>query len=237
MPSIWDAAKQYLRDASPGGALSPEVSRQGLLDTAALSTAPVPLLGDALGLLADANRYATDPSSRTPGNFALSGLGLLPFVPGMTAVRAGISPDYTKWGVRASEARDMGEGSKMVEFLSADGRPIGNMVFRETPEQFIIDGLQGVRTRGSPDKGMASKAVKAAIEQAIPAGKSVLATNIGGAIPYWMGTMGFRRSGHNAVMDAEQLAKIKSGDITSVGWPHPRGYGDLFLERFGPMIP
>lgn len=87
MPSIWDAAKQYLRDASPGGALNPEVSRQGLLDTAALSTAPVPLLGDALGLLADANRYATDPSSRTPGNFALSGLGLLPFVPGMTSVK------------------------------------------------------------------------------------------------------------------------------------------------------
>ena len=85
-PSIWDAFKQYLGDAAPGGALNPEVSRQGLLDSAAIATTPVPLLGDAVGLLADANRYATDPSSRTPGNFALSGLGLLPFVPSMAGI-------------------------------------------------------------------------------------------------------------------------------------------------------
>jgi hypothetical protein len=45
----------------------------------------VPVLGDLLGLGADINRYATDPESRTAGNFALSGLGMLPFVPAMTA--------------------------------------------------------------------------------------------------------------------------------------------------------
>lgn len=88
MPSLADLirmGKQYVSDALPGGSLNSEVNRQGILDGAALSTTAVPVLGDLLGLGADLNRYATDPESRTAGNFALSGLGLLPFVPAMTA--------------------------------------------------------------------------------------------------------------------------------------------------------
>ena len=88
MPSLADLirmGKQYVSDALPGGTLNSEVNRQGILDGAALSTTAVPVLGDLLGLGADINRYATDPESRTAGNFALSGLGMLPFVPAMTA--------------------------------------------------------------------------------------------------------------------------------------------------------
>lgn len=58
-----------------------EVTPQGLLDTAALATSPVPILGDVLGLGADAYRFATDPESRNAPNYALAALGLLPFVP------------------------------------------------------------------------------------------------------------------------------------------------------------
>lgn len=54
---------------------------QGLLDGAAMATSPVPILGDLFGLGADAYRFATDPSSRTPGNYGLAAFGLLPFVP------------------------------------------------------------------------------------------------------------------------------------------------------------
>lgn len=78
-----EAMKQYVRDAMPGGALNPEVKPQDTLDAAALSLSPVPLVGDAAGLLADGYRYATDPSSRTPLNYGLSALGALPFVPSM----------------------------------------------------------------------------------------------------------------------------------------------------------
>ena len=56
---------------------------QGLLDNAALATSPVPILGDLMGLGADGYRFATDPSSRTPANFGLAALGLLPFVPSL----------------------------------------------------------------------------------------------------------------------------------------------------------
>lgn len=80
MPSLWDALRQYLRDAGPGGVLNPEVTPQGLLDTASLASAPVPIAGDIIGLLADANRMR-DPSERTATNFGLMALGALPLVP------------------------------------------------------------------------------------------------------------------------------------------------------------
>ncbi len=52
---------------------------------AALASSPIPGLGDVMGLAADAQMYATEPESRTLGNYGLSALGLLPFVPAMTA--------------------------------------------------------------------------------------------------------------------------------------------------------
>lgn len=79
-PRLLDALRQYLRDAAPGGALNPEVTGQGILDAGALATAPVPGVGDVVGLLADANRMR-DPNERTPMNMALMALGALPFVP------------------------------------------------------------------------------------------------------------------------------------------------------------
>ena len=82
MPSLWDALKQYLGDAAPGGALNPEVTPQGLLDTASLATSPVPVLGDMVGLLADVNRMR-DPTERTWQNVGLLALGAVPFVPPM----------------------------------------------------------------------------------------------------------------------------------------------------------
>lgn len=84
--SLLNAFKQYVRDAMPGGALNPEVTPQGLLDTAAIATTPVPIVGDAIGLLADAKRLKDKPQERTAGNIALAGLGALPFVPALVGL-------------------------------------------------------------------------------------------------------------------------------------------------------
>jgi hypothetical protein len=84
---LLNAFKQYVRDALPGGALNPEVTPQGLLDTAALGTAPVPIVGDVLGLLADGKRLRDNPEERTLGNYGLSALGLLPFMPSLGMIR------------------------------------------------------------------------------------------------------------------------------------------------------
>jgi hypothetical protein len=85
---LLNAFKQYVRDAMPGGALNPEVTPQGLLDSAALGTAPVPIVGDVLGLLADGKRLRDSPEERTLGNYGLSALGLLPFVPAMGTIKS-----------------------------------------------------------------------------------------------------------------------------------------------------
>ena len=69
-----------------------------LLTGASLATMPVPILGDVMGLAADARMYQTRPEERTLGNYALSALGVLPFVPSAAAVRAaaGISGEASK---------------------------------------------------------------------------------------------------------------------------------------------
>lgn len=58
---------------------------QDALNFGAGMFAMVPGIGDAMGLAADLNHYREDPSARTWGNFGLTGLGLLPLVPGMIA--------------------------------------------------------------------------------------------------------------------------------------------------------
>lgn len=55
------------------------------LEKAALATMPVPVLGDVLGAASDVAYMAANEEARTPLNFGLSALGLLPFLPGMTA--------------------------------------------------------------------------------------------------------------------------------------------------------
>lgn len=57
------------------------------LEKAALASMPVPVVGDILGLASDAAYLAANDEARTPLNFGLSALGLLPFLPGMTSVR------------------------------------------------------------------------------------------------------------------------------------------------------
>jgi len=72
------------RNKEPMNKLKP-FSLQDFLDMSALATSPVPVVGDVVGLGADAYRFGTDPSSRTPLNFGLAALGLIPFVPSMGA--------------------------------------------------------------------------------------------------------------------------------------------------------
>jgi len=78
-------------DASPGVVeiatkINEKLQKVSLIDRAALATAPIPIAGDIAGLIADLKRFADDPKQLTPVNMTLSGLGLLPFVPGTTVL-------------------------------------------------------------------------------------------------------------------------------------------------------
>lgn len=70
--------------ATHGAFGSPNPSLQTKLDAVALGTSLIPGIGDIAGVGADAYRYATDPESRTWKNAALTGIGMLPFIPGAT---------------------------------------------------------------------------------------------------------------------------------------------------------
>jgi hypothetical protein len=92
-PDAWDW--QQFADASPAGSVNApggisqpqerdRPQRLGKL-LAGASMLPGPS-GDLLGPLSDAYMYAMEPESRTPGNFALSALGALPFIPSLATV-------------------------------------------------------------------------------------------------------------------------------------------------------
>ena len=67
---------------SPQNTITPQP--QTLMDTAAMATSPIPVLGDLLGLGADANALRKDPSW---GNALAMALGALPFAPPAAAKR------------------------------------------------------------------------------------------------------------------------------------------------------
>lgn len=148
--NLLDAFKQYIRDAMPGGALNPEVTTQGVLDTAALGTAPVPILGDAIGLAADVRRLAKNPEERTPLNFTLAGLGALPFVPsglaGMFVGKGSKTWDAIS-AAKASELADKGVDARQIwketgTFKGPDGywrQEIDDSVSRLKPEGFSTE--------------------------------------------------------------------------------------------------
>jgi len=58
------------------------------LQQAALATTPLPVVGDVAGIAADVEMYATQPEERTGLNYLMSAVGLLPFVPGASQLRA-----------------------------------------------------------------------------------------------------------------------------------------------------
>ena len=57
-----------------------------MVDTTVLLASLLPVAGDAIGLANDIRHYATEPESRTLGNYALSVLGLLPLVPSVSSM-------------------------------------------------------------------------------------------------------------------------------------------------------
>lgn len=81
MPSLFDAFKQYISDAKPGGLLNPEVPPGGPTELAKGLLGFTPVVGDAI------SGYDAIQSARQ-GDYlgaALNGVGLLPFVPAMGA--------------------------------------------------------------------------------------------------------------------------------------------------------
>jgi hypothetical protein len=93
------------------------------IDTLALLASLTPVVGDIVGLANDGRHYWNEPESRNWRNYALSGLGLMPWVPPMAAsITRG-----SKWGLwedvaeilRAGEIGDVNFGRLAPKKLAA----------------------------------------------------------------------------------------------------------------------
>jgi hypothetical protein len=99
-------------------------AQENPLDAGALAVSPVPVLGDLAGLANDLRHYATDPASRTWGNYALSAAGLLPLVPGVAGTLA-----------KAADNLPMDEASRMARAREMGFDP-GVALYRGQPEDY-----------------------------------------------------------------------------------------------------
>lgn len=81
-------------------------ARENPIEAAAMATAPVPVLGDVMGAVADAKMYASEPESRTLGNAAMTALGFAPFIPSVAGMTRKI-PEPIDQALR--EAREYGK--------------------------------------------------------------------------------------------------------------------------------
>ncbi len=126
-------------------------------------------------------------------------------------------------GVDVTNVKQLGVDSTHVTF------PSGSITFRETPSEILIDGLGRKGKDKFENRGLPTKAVKALVGKALSEGKRVRAMATDGAIPYWSGNLGFRRDGHDMIMDREQFAKIRSGEIKVYGFGE---YNDYKMQPY-----
>jgi hypothetical protein len=145
----------YVRPDTSGQDLTGE-----LLNAGSIAMSPVPVVGDILGLAADARMYQTDPASRTMGNYGMTLAGLLPFIPGAAAVRSAKAIEEA-----ASRGLDMSQGARMQR--AAEQGFLPQTFYHGTPDSrgILESGFskQGAYGRGedvpifvSADKRLAS---------------------------------------------------------------------------------
>lgn len=122
--------------------MNPEVTPQGLLDVAAVASSPVPVVGDLLGVAADAKRLYENPEERTALNVGLAGLGALPFMPSIGAVKN--VAKAPRMSAKEAEAlgywHPIGAGKKLpvpVSEMRAVREPVADLTPRSviSPEQ------------------------------------------------------------------------------------------------------
>jgi len=127
-------------------------STQEILDSLAMGSSVIPVIGDAMGIAADANMYKNDPESRTAGNFALSALGLLPFVPPVSGVIKQIK-GITRTAKDSSDI--FGPGTNIVRLT--DDASGGTIEIVQRPNGEPASIIELVVPESSRKKGIAKK--------------------------------------------------------------------------------
>ena len=127
-----------------------------MLGALSIGTTPIPIVGDITGMAADAAMYAAYPEERTMGNYAMSAAGILPLVPGVSALRAmknapDVSPSPLEGTLDMSQAarvwsqtpNQVKEGEKVIQIPLKDiehgeaDAPGGTLSWPDAPRQVL----------------------------------------------------------------------------------------------------
>jgi hypothetical protein len=142
-------------------------AQENPLDAGAIALSPVPIVGDVAGLLNDARHYATDPESRTAGNFALSVLGLLPFVPSAAGTLRKAAGDFAqapemlaKKGLYTYDPPVAPQRAFSEDYPNgASADPSGRLTTDRDGRPLNAPFVAGRRTPGGADEGLGDEQV------------------------------------------------------------------------------
>lgn len=106
---------------------------------------PIPLVGDAVGLGADINRYANEPESRSLSNYLFTLAGIVPGIPPLSATvwRGGKAPANTGFFSRDKEyAKGFDKGDFRSYTVMADSSLNFKKQYSAEQLQPIVDALR-----------------------------------------------------------------------------------------------
>lgn len=231
--ALYDDPEEGLFSGSLGENNTPRTT-QDTLDGLAVATMFAPLVGDVTGLVADAYRLKNDPEERTPLNYGLMGLGMLPFVPNMSSLKqAGTD-------VVASTLQNLpnklpnfySKGDPVTKFLGkADSvlRLVGTGT-TNTAQQFLTPSGQAMLRENLPVtlKKVVDKQYKAA-EDAIAAGKA--------KIDEISANPDLSEADKKSLIDQVQQETNKTVAASGKVIEGQKGYSDLLNKGYGKSTP
>lgn len=151
--------RQFLADVLQNAALYMS-DPENAMRVGSLATTGVPVVSDALGLGADALMYARRPEERTLGNFALTGIGALPFIPAMAGVTKSPASQFFR-GFNPGDTRRIKTGDDFWDslyFVSPDKKAAeayGRTVISVKPKEgakILVEGTADFRRLGGGRK-------------------------------------------------------------------------------------
>ena len=135
-----------------------------MLGGMALATAPIPVVGDLAGAVSDAAMYAAYPEERTMLNAGMSLAGLVPFVPGGSALRA----------LRDAPSVNLIDDGKGKALIMSEGKQAGVIEYEINNGAVQIKGSKVNPSRS----GIGTEAYKQFINSKMDEGLSVGSDNI-----------------------------------------------------------
>ena len=222
--ALYDDPEEGLFRGSLGENNTPRTT-QDTLDGLAVATMFAPLVGDVTGLVADAYRLKNNPEERTPLNYGLMGLGMLPFVPNMSTAKGLVSTAAQNLPNKLPNWYSGGIPGQIDSVARLVG--IGGM---NTAKQYLTPSGQAMLRENLPVtlKAVADKQYKIA-EEALAAGKA--------KIDEINANPDLSEAAKKDMIDQVQQETNKTVSAAGKTIEGQRGYSDLLNKQYGTSTP